>query len=255
MNVLVAGGTGTLGRHVVKLLRQSGHRAAIFSRNPRGHVDAVRGDLRTGESLDRALAGMEVIVHAATGGRHSLRSRSDVGATRRLVAAAERAGIKHIVYTSIVGIDRSSYPYHVTKRKAEAVIREGKVPWSIFRSTQFHDLIHVVLQGSSRMPGVIALPFAWQFQPVDEEEVAARVVQVALGEPSALLDDFGGPEIRDLKSLAESWLAAHHDHRRLVNLRLPFRFSKQWTIGNLTTPEHRDGKITFDEYVAERYAV
>src|SRR5919108_5100583 len=160
MNVLVTGGTGTLGRHVVMLLRQSGHRARIFSRNPRGHVDAVRGDLRSGEGVDRALLGMDVVVHAATGARQSLRSRSDVGATRRLLKAAEAAGIKHVVYTSIVGIDRSSYPYHVTKLKAETVVREGLVPWSILRATQFHDLIDVVLRGASRTPFVIALPFA-----------------------------------------------------------------------------------------------
>ena len=104
------------------------------------------------------------------------------------------------------------------------------------------------------MPGVIALPFAWQFQPVDENEVAARVVQVVMGEPSALLEDFGGPEVRDLKSLAESWLAARQEHRRLINLPVPFRFSGQWAAGNLTTPEHTDGKITFDEYLANRYA-
>ena len=69
MNVLVTGGTGTLGRHVVMALRQSGHRARILSREPRGLVDAVQGDLRTGEGLEKAVAGMDAIVHAATGAR------------------------------------------------------------------------------------------------------------------------------------------------------------------------------------------
>ncbi len=253
MNVLVTGGTGALGRHVVMLLRQSGHRARIFSRNPRGHVDAVRGDLTTSEGLDRALVGMDAIVHAATGARESLRSRSDVGATRRLVDAAARAGIRHLVFPSIVGTDRSSYPYHVTKLKAEAVVGEGKIPWSILRATQFHDLIDVVLQRSSRVPGMIVLPFASRLQPVEAKEVAARVVEVVLGAPGGLLDDFGGPEVTDLRNLAESWLAARHEHRRLVNVPMPFRFRAQWAAGNLTTPEHRDGKITFEDYLAERY--
>src|SRR4030081_3493139 len=51
MNILVTGGTGTLGRHVVRLLRNAGHRARILSRNPRGHVDAVQGNLATGAGL------------------------------------------------------------------------------------------------------------------------------------------------------------------------------------------------------------
>src|SRR5437870_11709061 len=85
MNVLVTGGTGTLGRHVVMLLRQSGHRARILSRAPRGHVDAAQGDLRTGARLTKALAGMEVIVDAASATRERLRRRPvDVRGTRPL---------------------------------------------------------------------------------------------------------------------------------------------------------------------------
>src|SRR5256885_17209705 len=104
MNVLVTGGTGTLGRHVVMLLRQSGHRARIFSREPRGHVDAVQGDLKTGAGLSKAVAGMDAIVHAATEARQSVASRAaDVSGTRRLLNAARDARIKHFVYGSIIG--------------------------------------------------------------------------------------------------------------------------------------------------------
>jgi uncharacterized protein YbjT (DUF2867 family) len=255
MNVLITGGTGTLGRHVVTLLRQSGHRARIFSRHPRGHVDAVEGDLRTGAGLDKAVAGMDAIVHAATGARESFRSRSDVQATRRLLEAARRANIKHLVYPSIVGIDASSYAYHVTKLKAEAVIRAHEIPWSILRATQFHDLIDVALRGFSRMPGLVALPYAWRFQPVDALEVAQRVVDVVLREPTNQIEDFAGPEIADLKTFAEKWLAARKEHRLLLNLPMPFRFSKQWAAGNLTAPEGKKGKVTFEEFLADRYAM
>ena len=253
MDVLVTGGTGTLGRHVVLLLRHSGHRARILSRHPRGHVDAVEGDLKTGAGLEKAVAGMDAIVHAATGARQSFIGHFDVRATRRLLEAARRAKVKHLVYPSIVGIDGSSYPYFVTKLKTEAVIRKGDVAWSILRATQFHDFVHMVLSGFARTPGVIALPFAWQVQPVDVKEVAKRVTEVVLGAPTSGVEDFGGPEIHDLESLAEKWRHARRDTRRLVNLSLPFRFSKQWAAGALTTPEHRNGKATFDDYLADRY--
>src|SRR3989440_12425408 len=86
MNVLVTGGTGTLGRDVVMLLRQSGHRARILSRQPRGHVDAVQGDLKTGAGLTKALAGMEAVVHAASATRAPLAARAtDVRGTQRLL--------------------------------------------------------------------------------------------------------------------------------------------------------------------------
>lgn len=128
MNVLVTGGTGTLGRHVVALLRQSGHRARIFSRHTRGHVDAVRGDLKTGAGLDTALEEMEAIIHTATGARQSLTSRSDVDATRRLVGMARDKGVKHFVHISIVGMEGVAHPYYRTKL---AVIRaRSRSAWS-----------------------------------------------------------------------------------------------------------------------------
>jgi uncharacterized protein YbjT (DUF2867 family) len=255
MNVLVTGGTGTLGRHVVMLLRQSGHRARILSRQPRGHVDAVQGDLRTGTGLDKALAGMDAIIHAATGARQSLTSRAtDVGGTRRLLDHAREARIKHVVYISIVGIDRiEGYPYYRTKLRAEAIVREGAVPWSILRATQFHDLMELFLGGFTKIPTLAILPFDWQFQPVHAREVAQRLVDVVLSGPVGMLPDFGGPEVRDFKSLAESWLTARKQSRRLINLSLPFKFSKQWAEGLLTCPDHKDGKITFGQYLEEKY--
>ncbi|HEV2415893.1 MAG TPA: NAD(P)H-binding protein [Candidatus Dormibacteraeota bacterium] len=252
MNVLVTGGTGVLGRHVVAKLRQQGHRARIFSRQPRGHVDAVQGDMKTGANLDKAVEGIDAVVHAATEARQSLRSRGDIRGTRNLIDAAGRADIKHLVYISIVGIDDVPYPYYRTKVAVEEIVKQGEIPWSILRATQFHDLMETLLHGFSRIPGITAIPFAWKYQPVDAREVAARLVEVVLGDPQGMLDDFGGPEVRDFKSIAELWLNARKDDRRLVNLPMPFKFSKQFSDGRLTT-EHRSGKVDFGQYLAETY--
>ena len=253
-NVLVTGGTGTLGRQVVILLRESGHRARILSRHPHGHVDAVEGDLATGAGVSRAVAGMDAIVHAATEARHSITSRGDIKGTRHLMEAAERAGIKHLVYVSIVGMEGVAYPYYRTKLAVEKLVREGRIPWTILRATQFHDLMETFLRGFSRIPGVTAIPFGWQFQPVEVKEVAQKLVDVLLGEPAAMLPDFGGPEIRDFKSIGEAWLKARGDRRRLVNLPLPLKFSGQFASGSLLTPEHKEGKVTFDQYLSAKYS-
>jgi uncharacterized protein YbjT (DUF2867 family) len=235
-------------------LRHQGHRVRIFSRHPRGHVDAVPGDLKTGAGIARALAGMDAIIHAATGARQSLRSRGDIAGTKNLMKAAQRANIKHIVYISIVGIDEvPTYPYYATKRAVEAIIKQGNVPWSILRTTQFHDLMETLLRGFSRVPGITAIPFAWRYQPVDAREVAAQLSDTVLGQPRGMLADFGGPEVHVFKSIAESWLKARKERRRLVDLRMPFKFSRQFADGKLLAPEHKDGKITFDQYLAETY--
>jgi uncharacterized protein YbjT (DUF2867 family) len=255
MNVLVTGGTGTLGRHVERLLRDSGHRARILSRNPRGHVDAIQGDLTTGAGLAKAVAGMDVIVHAATASAQPTRLNStDVVGTRRLLAMAREAGVKHVVYPSIVGMDGVTYPYYRYKLKAEAIVEENIVPWSILRATQFHSLMETFLGAFSKLPFIAAVPLKWQFQPVDASEVAARIVEVVRRDPAGRLPDFGGPEVRDFKSLAQSWLSARKVNKRLVNLSLPFKFSRQFAEGRLLCPDHRDGKITFEHHLQEKYA-
>ena len=254
MNVLVTGGTGTLGRLVVMLLRQSGHRARIFSRHPRGHVDAVEGDLRTGAGLARAVSGMDAIVHAASAGREPLQIAGvDVGGTRRLLAAAGDAGVRHLVYVSIVGVDRVPYRYYSAKLKAENLVREGELPWSILRATQFHVFVAAMLARLAPLPGVVAAPLRWKLQPVDAAEVARRVTDAVLAEPAGMLPDFGGPEVCDVAALAELWMRARGDRRRLVNLPLPLRMGKAVTAGELTCPGHREGRVTFAQFLDEAY--
>jgi uncharacterized protein YbjT (DUF2867 family) len=252
MNVLVTGGTGRLGRHVVTLLRNKGHRARILSRNPKGHVDTVQGDLATGAGLVKAVAGMDAVIHAAT--QLTNLKATDVVGTRRLLAMGRDAGIKHVVYVSIVGMEGVHYPYYKAKLAAEAVVQENIVPWSILRATQFHTLMETFLQAFSKPPLFAAVPFNWQFQPIDPRDVATRLVEVVTHEPAGRLPNFGGPEVRDFKSIASAWLTATRSTKRLVNLPMPLiRFSRQFAEGRLLCPDHKDGKITFEQYLADKY--
>src|SRR2546425_9900546 len=139
MNVLVTGGTGTLGRDVVMLLRQTGHRARIRSREPRGHVDAVQGDLKTGAGLPKALAGMDATVHAASATREPMAlPATDVRATRRLLELARDANIGHFAYISIVGIEGVAYQNYPINIAPERLVRKCLVPSSYLRATQGH---------------------------------------------------------------------------------------------------------------------
>jgi uncharacterized protein YbjT (DUF2867 family) len=254
MNVLVTGGTGALGREVVIDLRSSGHRARVLSRKAGTGADWVQGDLATGAGLDRAVADMDAIVHAASAAAQPWRLRAtDVRGTRRLLEAAKRAHVKHVVYISIVGMEGVAYPYYKQKLAAEKIVREDIVPWSILRATQFHTLMETFLGGFARTPRLAAVPFEWKFQPVDPREVAARLTEVVAGEPEGTLPDFGGPEVRTFKSLAESWLKARRLNKRLINLNLPLKFSRQFAEGKVLTPDHKDGKITFEQYLVRKY--
>jgi uncharacterized protein YbjT (DUF2867 family) len=255
MNVLVTGGTGVVGNQVVRALRENGHRAIVFSRREGNAQEWRRGDLATGEGLAEAVAGIEAIVHAGSATTDLTRQRAtDVEGTRRLLEAARAAGVGHLVYISIVGMEGVAYPYYRSKLAAEAIVKEGLLPWTILRATQFHSLMEIFLDFFARVPGVMPVPYRWQFQPIDQREVGARLAEIAVGPSAGMLPDFGGPEVRDFKGIAASWRRAREISKPILNLPLPFKFSRQFAGGRLLCAEHRDGKVTFEQYLDRKYA-
>src|SRR6266581_1701729 len=254
MNVLVTGGTGALGRDLVVALRSAGHRCRVMSRRPGTGADWAQGDVATGKGLDAAVADMEAVVHAASAAAQPWRLRAtDVHGTRRMLEAAKRAHVKHFVYVSIVGMEGIAYPYYRAKLAGPAIMAESIASWSILRATQFHTRMEIFLGAFSRLPRLCAVPFAWQFQPVDTRDVAARLVDVVASEPAGRLPDFGGPEVRTFKSLAESWLKARQLDKRLVDMPMPIKFSRQVAEGRLLCPDNLEGKTTFEQYLVRRY--
>ena len=180
MRILVTGGTGVLGRQVVESAEAAGRTARVGSRGPRragvpaGREWAVM-ELATGAGMDQAVAGVDVVIHAASDPKRS--QAADVDGTRALVEACRRRGVGHLVYVSIVGIDRIPVRYYQHKLAAEGIVAAGGVPWSILRATQFHPFIDQLLGAAARVPLVMPLPAGFQVQSVDVGEVARRLLR------------------------------------------------------------------------------
>ena len=97
----------------------------------------------TGEGLAAAVADVDVVIHAASDPRGD--PAADEEGTRRLAAAARAAGVGHVVYVSIVGIDRIPFPYYARKLAAERALAASGQPYSILRATQFHSFVDFLL--------------------------------------------------------------------------------------------------------------
>jgi uncharacterized protein YbjT (DUF2867 family) len=214
--ILVTGGTGTLGQQVVSRLREAGRDVRVLSRRSRTSQDGLvfaTGDLATGEGLPAAVHGVETIVHCASN------RKGDADATRNLVRAAaqekqEKQGmpgmhgnLPHLVYISIVGVDRFPRGYFKTKLEAEGVITDSGLPWTTLRATQFYELIARGAARLAKLP-VIPVPVGFAVQPVDSGEVATRLAELVLEEPRGRVPDMAGPQILSFANLIRTYLSA-----------------------------------------------
>jgi uncharacterized protein YbjT (DUF2867 family) len=247
--ILVTGGTGTLGRVVVEDLLAEGSEVRVLSRRPppAGTVACswAIGDLRTGQGIAAAVAGIDVIVHCAS-------RRGDVASARHLIDSAHKADSPHLVYISIVGVDRVPLGYYRSKHEVERLIEESGLPWTILRSTQFHDLILGACRALAHLP-VMVVPAHINFQSIDVREVATRLVELA-GRPSAgRVPDMGGPQICGTGDLARSYLDARRRHRLVLPVRLPGAVFAGYRGGGHLAPEHSVGHVTFVQFLAERF--
>ncbi|MFJ8044386.1 SDR family oxidoreductase [Kitasatospora sp. NPDC096147] len=246
--VLVTGASGVLGREVVARLVARGVAVRALSRRARGGADGVEwvvGDLAKGEGVGAAVAGVRAVVHCASDIRHP---KNDLPGLRHLLAAARAAGVEHVVNISIVGVDRIPYPYYRIKWQGERLLAESGLGWTNLRATQFPALLTTAFGALAKLP-VLLVPAGTACQPVDQGEVAERLVELALAAPAGRVPDLGGPQVLGARELAEGWLRATGRRKRVVEVRLPGKAAAAYRAGEHTTA-HADGRRTWAEYLA-----
>jgi uncharacterized protein YbjT (DUF2867 family) len=246
--VLVTGATGTLGRKLVGAATAAGHHVRAMSR--RSHVGYTgvhwsQGDLLANQGVDAAVDGVDVVVHCATQGTGD----KDVTSTGNLITAARNAGVSHIIYVSIVGIDRIPLPYYKTKLRAERALEASSVGHTVLRATQFHDLVHMIFAIQRFSPVLLSLR-GLRLQPIDTRDVTARLVELIDCDPAGRAADIGGPAVHTHGELARMYLAARHGRRPVVEMPMPGRIAAGYRTGANLAPDNPVGTIDFAQYLA-----
>lgn len=244
MRIAVVGATGRIGAYTVAALERAGHDVARISR-----ADGV--DVYAGTGLADALVGARAVVDASnTPARDEAEIVDFFGtATRNLLAAESQADVQHHVLLSIVGIEHGRRVAHYAgKRAQEQLVREGPVPWSIVRATQFHDFAAMAASWTAHDGVATIAPLL--VQPVAPSDVGSVLAEIAAGAPLRDTLELAGPETQDLVDMARRTFAARGEHIRLIpSWRGSFGLDM---AGEVLLPGDgaRLGWTTFDEWLA-----
>ncbi|MFD9125504.1 SDR family oxidoreductase [Kitasatospora sp. NPDC059571] len=202
-------GTGLIGSQLATKLTAGGHEVTAASLS-----SGV--DLLTGAGLDKALAGAEAVVNVTNSPTFDEQSieffRTTVG---NLLAAGERAGVRHQVVLSIVGVDQvPELDYYRAKALQEELLRGGPTPYSIVRATQFFEFMEPTMSWTSD-DTTVRLP-ATLLQPIASHDIVDVLADVATGTPLGGILEIAGPETFTLDEIGRMTLAARGDRRPVV---------------------------------------
>jgi uncharacterized protein YbjT (DUF2867 family) len=256
--VLVTGGSGDLGRHVVPRIAERGHAVRVLVHNrvpPRASGQQViefnPGDLETGEGVANALLRAETVVHLATSPSNT--KGVDIAGTERLLREAERAGVNHFLYISIAGIDQiPNYSYYRTKLEVERLIGASRLPWTILRATQFHELAVRALKNFDWLPFVL-VPRDTNWQLMAAQDAAWRIAELVDAGPSGRVRDIGGPDVLSSEDIALAYRRARGKNENVIRMPVPGATGSGLRAGKHLVPDGIYGRQTWQQFLAERY--
>lgn len=252
--VLVTGGTGRLGKWVVDYLLQKNLGVSILSTKEnlslKNNITLFKGNLATNSGLSEATAEADMIIHCASNSKSF--EQTDINGTRNLLNAISKEKTKHFVYISIVGVDKSGYPYYRAKYTVEKMIAGSGIPYTILRATQFHSFVLTMVQSliKDQSGRVIKIPAGMKFQSVDIREVAKQLVD-GLEKDAGLLPDFGGPEILPFEVMVQIYLTITKTKAVIQPASMEGVRYDLFRSGVNLCPHHAIGKITWQRFLEE----
>jgi len=244
MKILVVGGTGLIGKDVSKKLIKAGHEVIIGS--PSYGVDIVSGEGLT-EAMERTDIVIDLSNSASPDDQTALNFFRAAG--ENLASFGKKANVKHHLVLSIVGTDRATYiGYLQAKMEQEDNIKNSGIPFTIIRSTQFHEHMTtlVAVQGNEREVNISTV----DYQPIAAADVVDLVVKLALEEPKNGLVEIAGPERGQMTDFVQQYLTYIKSEKKLVsddeNKYMFFEIPKDLLV---PLTDFRSGQIRFSDWL------
>jgi NADH dehydrogenase len=233
--IAIVGGTGFVGLHTSRALAAAGHELRLVARGQRHGTrlpgaQVVRADVVSGEGLEQALSGSDVVLHLAA----VIRERGsqtfanvNVRGAENVARAARQVGAGHIIHQSALGADPDpAYAYLASKWQGEQATRGSGVPWDVLRPSLLFgigDGFFTQLVKLIRWNPVVPVPGDGRamFQPLAVTDLARIVVQCVEAGPRRLVAEIGGPEWMTLEEIVDVIKAEMHTRRPNVHVPIP----------------------------------
>ena len=205
MKIAITGATGQLGRIVVEKLKAKGDNkkiVAIVRSKQKAEdlgVEAREADYDKPESLDIALSNVDTLV---------LISSSEVGKRaiqhKNVINAAKNAGVKHIVYTSLLHADRSSLGLAGEHMETEETLKNTGIPYTILRNGWYTENYESAITSAQAMGGFFGSAAKGKISAAPRADYAEAIVSVVTSEGhTGKTYELGGDDAFTLKQLAE----------------------------------------------------
>ena len=239
MRLAIAGGTGTVGRHVTRIAEAAEHDVLLLTR-ANGH------DLLGGSGID--LTGVDAVIDVL--GPTGVTAKDPLAffetTTRNLLQAELAAGVPHHLALSIVGAARAPYSYYGAKAAQERLVSAGEVPWTILRATQFYEFAEAMSQPF----GPWLLSPRMRSQPLAAASVAARLVALAEAGATGDAPDLAGPQEWRMARMLRTILHAKQQRRGVIEVPMPGGFGRALRDGTiLPGPDAEIDPITLEEWL------
>lgn len=267
--ILVAGGTGFVGRSIVRRLVQDGAEVRCASRNPdtasslfenRDRLEYVRLDVREPRTFDEAVRGAKTVINCVQFPNHPVENPGkgftyleiDCHGTTELVGAAKRAGAEHFIYLSGAGVrPDANRVWFQAKWKAETAIRESGIPFTIIRPSWVYGRDDKSLNKIWEMGRL--LPFLpvigdgdARIQPVFVEDVAELVARSAREEKAkGKVFEIGGPDLYTMNGILLTMLGVRKRRRFLLHHPMWFMKTVAWFLQWMPGPPLNPAAIDF----------
>jgi len=244
MKILVVGGTGLIGKDVSRKLIEAGHEVIIGS--PSNGVNVI-----TGEGLAEALQETEVVIDLSNSASPDDQTALDFFRTagKNMVVQERIAGVKHHLVLSIVGTERVTHiGYLRAKKEQEDNIKDSGIPYTIIRSTQFHEHITtlIAVQGNETEVHVSTI----DYQPIAAADVVDFVVQFALEEPKNATVEIAGSKRAPMPDFVHRYLNSTADNKKVVaNDERKYMFFEIPKDLLVPLAEFHAGSITFEDWI------